>query len=306
MNLLLKSINIACLIWSFFYDTTLLTIFLTLTILYILFINIYLSDNKTNFDKIRINEYNDSGDPTAFAKLEIPLDDIDEYLTEYNKKNPLKKITYSHIGIKAMGLALKEVSNSGKYSFGNIIKATDEELDTSLIVNIEDKNIMNLTVRSCYENSIKKIASQMKGKIGQMKKNKDKRVKRQMNVIRMVPAFVVELIIFFVSFIGYNIGMDFKPMKIKRHNFGFGIVTNIVGIKISEAIPAHVNLLRNIIVMMLSNPAVKPFVIDGKICKRKIIKVNLAFDPRFGNGDCFLNVINKVKEVWMNPFKYLD
>ena len=306
MNLLLESIAIASLIWSFFYKTILLTIFLTIIILYILFINIYLSNNKSKSDKIRFNEYNDTGDPTAFAKLQIPLDDIDEFLSEYNKKNPLKKITYSHIGLKAMGLALKEISNSGKYSFGNLIKATEEEIDVSLLVNIENKNIMNLTVKSCCKNSIKQIASQLKGKIGIMKKNKDKRVKRQLNVLRMIPVFIVELVILLVSFVGYDLGMDFKPMKIKRHNFGIGVVTNIVGIKISEAIPAHVHLLRDVMIMLISNPVVKPFVIDGKICRRKVIKINLAFDPRFGNGDCFLNAINKVKEVWMNPFKYLD
>ena len=307
MNVLLQSIAIASLIWSYFYDNLLLTVFLTLIILYIIFVNIFLKNNKTTiFQKFRISEYQDSGDPTAFAKLDVPLDKIDKILSEYNKKNPLKRITYSHIGLKAMGLALKEIQGCGKHSFGNFIEAEDNELSSSLIVNIENKNIMNLTVNDCYNNSLKDIAAQMKGKIGEMKKNKDPRVKRQMNIIRMIPSFIVHLVILFSGFITYNLGLDFKPFKLKRHNFGFGVITNVTGFDVSDVIPAHINLLRDVLVMIISNPVVKPFVENGKIVKRKVVKVNLAFDPRFGKGACFLNAINKVKEVWMDPFKYLE
>ena len=307
MNVLLQAIAVASIIWSFFYDGRLLIIFLALTILYIIFINIFLKNNKTSiFQKLRIFEYNESGDPTAFAKLEIPLDHIDEFLAVYNKENPLKKLTYSHIGIKAMGMGLKEIKSCGKHSFGNFIKAGDEELASSLIVNIQNKNVMNLTVNNCYNNSLKKIAAQMKGKVGEMKKNKDPRVKRQMNVIRMIPSFVVHLLILFCGFVSYNLGIDFKPMKLKRHGFGFGVVTNVAGFDVSDVVPAHIHLLRDVLVMIITSPKIKPFVENGKVVKKKVFKVNLAFDPRFGKGDCFLNAINKIKQVWMDPFKYLD
>lgn len=307
MNILLLAIAIASLIWSIFYDNFVLITFISLIIIYIITTTIFLKDNNTTiFQKLRIAEYQDSGDPTAFAKLDIPLDDIDKYLAEYNKKNPLKKITYSHIGLKAMGLALKEIQGCGKHSFGNFIEAEDEELSSSLIVNIENKNIMNLTVRDCYNSSLKEIAAQMKGKVGKMKKNKDPTVKRQMKLVRLLPSFIVHFLILFSGFMSYNLGLDFKPFKIKRHNFGFGVITNVTGFDVSDVIPAHINLLRDVLVMIISNPVVKPFAENGKIVKRKVVKVNLAFDPRFGKGECFFNAINKVKEVWTDPFKYLE
>lgn len=47
--------------------------------------------------------WNDSGDPTIHTKLEIDIDKLDDFLNEYNAKNPENKMSHTVIMTKAIG-----------------------------------------------------------------------------------------------------------------------------------------------------------------------------------------------------------
>ena len=97
----------------------------------------------------------------------------------------------------------------------------------SIIVTIGDKNLMNLCVDDIDTKNVRELAASIKGKIGKIKNLQDKKERRQMKVFDMMPTFLVEVLLKFIAFMSYNLQTTFKPLKVKKTFFGFGIVTNV-------------------------------------------------------------------------------
>ena len=65
--------------------------------------------------------FNPIGNPTCWTKIEIDTEPLDQFLKEYNDKNPDKRLSYTIIGIKSIGELMKKAF-SFKISFENNIK----------------------------------------------------------------------------------------------------------------------------------------------------------------------------------------
>ena len=52
-------------------------------------------------------------------------------------------------------------------------------------------------------------------------------MKRQMNIFRLLPSYVLAVLLEFIGFVSYNLYCNFKPIKVDKANFGYGLVTNV-------------------------------------------------------------------------------
>ncbi len=302
MNISVKAIAIATFIWGLLFEPRFFLIFASLLSIYTL-LGYWVGETNSN-KKFNIMSYKDSGDPTGFAKMEIKLKKLDKFLEDYNSKNPQSKLSYTQIGLKSLGEAMKRVKTiNGYFSFGNFMPLKD--VTSSLIVDIEGKNVINLSVPGCGSSSIRGIRSKIKGKIGKIKRNKDKRVKRQMNVIKYIPSFMIGMLINTLSFLSYNLGIPFPLIKFKKRHFGNCMLTNVIGFNVEDALPSLVNIARTVMVEIINTPKIKAVAENGKIVKGKVLNLNFCFDPRYGKGACFLEALAIIKDVWLNPEKYV-
>ena len=125
-----------------------------------------------------------------------------------------------------------------------------------------------------------------------------------MNIFRILPSYVLAILLEFIGFVSYNLYLNFSPIKIDKANFGYGLITNVSSFGLQTVLPSHVRMARTLIVQTINEPRVIPVVKEGKVVPQKTMKIGFCFDPRFGNGDDFLECLSKTKEVWDNPEKF--
>ena len=93
------------------------------------------------------------------------MEPIDDLIEECAKKGI--KITYSSIIGKALANMYHESNNFGRISFGNYVKA--ETMDFTMAVDIEGKDIYNLTFRDASNKSILQIAEEISDRVKKIK-----------------------------------------------------------------------------------------------------------------------------------------
>ena len=254
--------------------------------------------------KIQIMTWSDSGDPTALAKLEVDMAPTDEFIAAYNKENPDKKLTYTTVALKALGVAMQKVKGSwGKLSFGNFVPA--ETVDVSVLVDVDGQNVVNTVVKNCESASIADMNAQMKKGVKVVKKKEDKDLNFQLKVFNILPTFVVKIILNTLSFINYELNLPVPAFKVKKNHFGNALLTNVSGFGLTDVYASHVPFTKSVCVCMLN--AVKPEVVarDGEIVVRNMMNVNFLFDIRFFEVKELALVLKSVENVFKNPKTYL-
>ena len=303
MNFFNFGLIIASILWSIIFDRRLFYIYLTIILTFHIINQFFKKKHQNTLRrKIQICTWNSAGDPTIYTRLEIDISKTDLFLKKYNLENPEARLSYTIIGVKAIAEGLKLGLNK-KIVFGNLKK--NENCDLSVLVNVENKNLVSLTVKNCDKQGMAEIKQQMKGQISKLKNKKDKATNDQMKLMKNIPTTILQLVLRLSGFIGYTLGLDLKPLKIKKNHFGCGMVTNVVSLGVEDAYAPHINFAQTNLLMVICAPKDKVCSENGVIVVKRVMNVNLSFDERFSMGSDVLGVAKKIEGVFYHPEKYV-
>lgn len=85
-----------------------------------------------------------------------------------------------------------------------------------------------VVVQECDKMKIPEITEYLRNKAAIIKKNKgDKEHKQRTGPIKLLPTFIVKILVDITSFISYNLGIDLKALAIKKNQFGGCTITSI-------------------------------------------------------------------------------
>lgn len=301
MNILLQAIIFSTFIWSMIYAKIL---FLIISLILTIYSLIQIKNRKKfqNQTCFFTSNFNDSGCPLLKVKFEVDMEKIDNFLKDYNLKNPKKRLTKSHIAMKSIAEGLKGIKN-GYLTFGNFLN--NKETDVCLVVNVDVTNITLLKVFECQKNLIKQIASQMKGKISKIKTHVNKDLKDQEKNFKILFSFMIEITLWLAGFISYDLQKEWHLFKVRKNHFGNNMVTNVSNFLSKDAIASHVPCAYSVILLTLNKDRDKVVFENGVFMKKKFTRVNLTYDCRYIYGDGLLKSVERIQEVWKNFENYI-
>ena len=304
MNFWAFSLLASVLLWSLIYEPSLFLIYMGLNGIYILLAIWTGRKSLTSFRrKLQIATWNDSGDPSVFGRLEVDLTKIDSFMEQFNARNPENKITYTAIFARALGEASKASGRcTGKIAFGQFLPAA--EVTLSVLVDVEGSNLGTVVLRGCDRLSISELNTALKEEVKKLKTGKNKDFNEQMNTLKYIPSFVVQLMLRIASWLCYDLGLSVPFLKVKPDNFGFGILTNVSGFGLEDCFAPLVPFCKTVVVVVMNATQLRPRVVDGKLEIRKILNLNVTFDHRFGDGADAIKMMKGVYQVLEEPEKY--
>lgn len=300
MNILGNGILFSVYIWAIFCNWYLL---LTYTfVLSIYFTMSYIKSKraiKNTRRKIQMATWNESGNPSCFAELKMPLENVDEFISDFNKKYPESKINYSHLVLKSLANAIE--INNGKICFGNFIK--EESVDLCLVLDMKGNKFDYIIVEGCNKLSILEIAKQVKKKTENLEKAAMFKMEN-LQVFKYLPTWIIQCYLIVLSYISYDLNLAIPFLGLRRNHFGFGMVINSAPYGIDNVFFPLSYLTKSFVVATINSPKEIASVKNREVVSEKIVNLNLTYDHRFADGsDCF-KMVRKLKGTWNEIWKY--
>ena len=286
---------ISTLIWSFFSDKYFLSIFYTILLL-INFLRILLINpqNLKSYNSIFKKPLN----PTIYAGFEIRLKKIDSFLKDYNSKNPEKKITYTHIAIKALTEAIKENPKTLSYfSFTNLIIL--KNIDIAVIVETDKKELITKIIKNAEEKKISELSSILKKDLKRLKKGKNQDLKNLIKIAKLLKSFILNLVLKITTFFLYNFIYNSKNEEIRK-KISFCAVSNCTKLFTDEGYACHITLGRAAFCLVINTPKKKVVYKNGKIIVEKVVFVSIIGDSRKIGLIRFFDMVKRIKEVFLD------
>jgi len=289
---------LTCLIYAFFIDTRILYIAGLIWAAITLFHFISPSKYNSTRRKLMIASWDEPKEGVILAKYEADVSKVNEYIKETREKTGVK-VTLTHFVIKVLAETMKDLPDiNGRIVFGKYLPY--DKVNISCLVDIEGgKDLAVATIEDADKKTVEDIAEVLAQKASRIKSNKDEVHQQQNATFKLLPSFLIGLMLDIIQLIGVDLGISVAALKLKKFMFGCCMVTNIGALGLRDAYAPFTPFTRVPMLVTLCETQKKPVVKNDKIEIAPICNINWTVDHRFVDGGrvkkltgCFDNYFN--------------
>ena len=264
------------------------------------------------FRKIATGTWNNGGDPSVYGVLEIEMTNALQFIREI-EQNSGTKITPAHLVGKAISEAIKHRPEiNGMIRFRKIYLR--KNIDIFYQVNVEGEgehkvskaNLSGVVLRNVDQLSIVEIARGLLVKVTEIRKGSDEQFANTFSLFKSLPWWMASTVLKIFSFLNYDLNLNLSSFGLPKDPFGSVMITNIGSFGIDLAFAPLVPYSKVPLLMAVGTIKDSPWVENGNLVVRPVIKIGVTFDHRFMDGVHAAELAKLFKMYMSNPGKYFN
>ncbi len=222
--------------------------------------------------------------PIVYGSVEIDMCKALDYIKQYSEKHGVH-VTVTHLVIAILARYLKKYPEANvKCEAGKFYQRQD--IDIFVLVSIPGKkeDLGGVILRNCDEMSLADIAYRLRDKATEVKHGKDETYGKSRSMFAKYPPWVTKIIVKFADFYLNRMNRDLSSQGMPRDPFGSAMVTSVGMFGVEEGYGPIIPLSRIPIFIVVTEVRDRPWVEDGKVVARPIMKLMVTLDHRVMDG----------------------
>ena len=222
--------------------------------------------------------------PIVYGSVEINMCKALDYIKLYSEKHQAH-VTVTHLVIAILSRYLKKYPESNlKCEAGKFYQRQD--IDIFLPVSIPDReeDLSGVMLRNCDQMSLADIAARLGRKATEVKHGRDETYRKSRSFFARYPPWVTKIILKFADFYVNRMNRDLSGQGMPKDPCGSAMVTSVGMFGVEEGYGPIVPLSRIPIFLVVTEVRDRPWVEDGKIVIRPILKIMATLDHRLMDG----------------------
>jgi pyruvate dehydrogenase E2 component (dihydrolipoamide acetyltransferase) len=219
--------------------------------------------------------------------MQINMDRATAYIEAFREKTGVR-LTVSHLVARAAAEALNKMPDANALlRFNRVYLRKHIGVFFQVVLRDEETGKLDLsgaTLLDVEQKSLSEIVGEMEEKVKAVRKGTDKALEKSRRSFDLVPLFLMNYVLRFISFLAYTLNLDMSAFGMPRDMFGSIMVTNIGVLGLEAAYVPLVPYSRVPILLALGAVKEMPAVIEGEIKIVKVLDINATFDHRIMEG----------------------
>ena len=263
------------------------------------------------FRKVAMGTWKDAKDPSIYGFIDLDMKNTLEGAREYSQKNNVK-ITPTHLIAKALTHCMKTRPEINALIRGSRIYLR-EHINLFFQVNmpgekgheVDHSNLGGTRIEKAENMSLAEIAQALSQKAEIVKARKDKELKKQFDLMKIVPWWGVRYLLDLISWLNYGLNLNLSFLGIPNDPFGSVMITSVGSLGIDRALAPLVPFSRVPAILTIGEIQDKAVVIEGKIEIRPIMTIGVTVDHRVIDGIHAAKMAQDFKLCFKNPSEFL-
>ena len=222
--------------------------------------------------------------PIVYGSVEINMCKALDYIKLYSEKHGVH-VTVTHLVIAILARYLKKYPESNvKCEAGKFYQRQD--IDIFVLVSVPEKkeDLAGVMLRNCDKMSLADIAFSLRDKATELKHGKDETYGKSRSMFARYPPWVTKIILKFADFYLNRMNRDLSGQGMPQDPFGSAMVTSVGMFGVEEGYGPIIPLSRIPIFIVVTEVRDRPWVEDGKVVVRPILKLMATLDHRVMDG----------------------
>jgi pyruvate dehydrogenase E2 component (dihydrolipoamide acetyltransferase) len=161
-----------------------------------------------------------------------------------------------------------------------------QDIDIFVLVSVPEKkeDLAGVMLRNCDKMSLADIAFSLRDKATELKHGKDETYGKSRSMFARYPPWVTKIILKFADFYLNRMNRDLSGQGMPQDPFGSAMVTSVGMFGVEEGYGPIIPLSRIPIFIVVTEVRDRPWVEDGKVVVRPILKLMATLDHRVMDG----------------------
>lgn len=240
--------------------------------------------------------YKKPDDSKIFGSVEIDITDLNKFIAEKRKSG--LKVTPTHIITLATARAVKsEIPEMNTFiRRGKVV--SHQQIDVTVSVLLKGSQMGSVKLEKADELTLEEAVYVLSNKIKIARKQTDES-QRLKHFLAKIPWPFRNWFYRFVMFLSVDLGL--KLPGVNPNSFGAFIVSNIGSLGLDIGYPALLPSANLAFVLILGGIQEKPWVVNGEIVPRTIMKLGIAIDHRVLDASHGGILFKYIKKIINNP-----
>jgi pyruvate dehydrogenase E2 component (dihydrolipoamide acetyltransferase) len=239
-------------------------------------------------------------DPQIYGDIELDARALLAFIEQVRAETGTH-VTVTHVVGKAIAHALALYPELNTYrSRGRFLP--HESVDIFFVVAVADgRDLSGVKVREADRKSVAEIAAELASRAARIRSGADLDFGRTKRLIDGMPTPLLRLGLRLADRLTGDMNLDLKRYGLPRQAFGSAMVSSVAMFGVQKAYGPLAPLYRIPILVLVSEVADKPVVVDGEIVARPILTITATMDHRYLDGSHAAKLARTIRAYLEDP-----
>lgn len=244
-------------------------------------------------------------EPLIFSSLHIDMTEALDFI-RYYRDTTGNIITVTHLCTKVLGMVLKKYPQVNAKVEGNRILRR-KTVDFTLMVSMDDgHDISGIKLHDADKKTLPEIAREVREGAELVRQNRGPTFQTSKTIIEHCSIALVKLIMKCGNLLVNRIGLNLAFLGFPDDPFGSAIISSVNKHGIESAYGPLIPIARCGLLVVIPEIQEKPWVENGKLVVRPVLKLCMTFDHRVYHGFYVSQVQNEIRHLLLNPAAILE
>jgi hypothetical protein len=260
--------------------------------------------NPTAFRKIAISIWRRPNNPQVFGNIDVDYTKARDFIARYNARYNVR-ITPTHLVGRAIGMILAKFPEANaKISFSRFYQRNSADIYFNVLA-ADGRDLAGLKFSAADRLSIAELERDLRDRTRQIRLGRDRAFNRGRALFHGLPIPIMRFVLALYEFADNAFGFDLGWAGYPHDPFGGAIISSggMGGLDTGYgALPPVARCPMFLVVMPVRD---KPWIVDGEIEVRPILRICGTFDHRVLDGHLASLIAVELKELLNQPEKLL-
>jgi pyruvate/2-oxoglutarate dehydrogenase complex dihydrolipoamide acyltransferase (E2) component len=249
--------------------------------------------------------WKDPDSPLIFSSLNVDMTNALAWINTLRERTG-EAITVTHLCAKVLGMVLRKYPQVNAKIEGNRIMRR-KTADVVLMVSLDSgEDISAIKVGDVDQKNLLEISREIREGAIAVRENRGPHFQASKDLMKYCSVSVAKVIVKIASFFVNRLGIDFTRLGFPDDPFGSAVISSVNMHGIESAYGPLIPVGRCGFLLVLPEIMDKPWVEDGKLVVRPVLKLCMTFDHRIFHGYYVSLVENEIRRLLQNPEEVLE
>lgn len=255
------------------------------------------------FRMLAANIWRPPNDPQIFTVTELEMSKALAFIERLRQTEGLK-VTPTHLIVKAAAILLgRHPKMNAKCEGGNIYQR--DTVDISVLVALGGaQDVCQVLLRDVEKMPLREIAERTTKVSQELKNGVDRDFGRSRMLLNRLPPVLLRRYLGLATFLINRLNLNLEAFGVPQDPFGSVLVTSVGMLGVEECFAPIPPVSRISIALLVPAIQDRPWVQDGAIVVRPIMRLCVTLDHRIVDGYEAALVSNELKDIIANPEEY--
>jgi pyruvate dehydrogenase E2 component (dihydrolipoamide acetyltransferase) len=148
---------------------------------------------------------------------------------------------------------------------------------------------------------LREIGAKLTRSASDIREDKDPAFKRSRDLFNMLPLWALRIVLLFMDFLTNRLNLHLPSLGMPRDPFGSAMVTSVGMLGVDSGFAPFTPIARCPIILTVTRIKQRPWVVDGQVVARPVLRLCGTFDHRVIDGYHAGEVCTEVERFFAEP-----